>query len=257
MAHAARDRAVYHGRALVASRANPATAGYAGWSGGLVGAAYFDVDGTLVGTNLLHPTWHYLSNQASPWQSAVRLGRALATGPAMVAAEVADRRLFNELLYAQYRGMTEDRLAALTREVWTDIVKPRIYPGARELIRRTRQAGHDVVLVTGSLDLTMLPLAEDLGAQRVIANRLEIVDRVATGRLLQPVVAGPTKARLCAEDARAHGHDLADSFAYSDSYSDVPMLSIVGHPYCVHPDRKLARLAKAYRWPVIDLSRTT
>ena len=67
-------------------------------------------------------------------------------------------------------------------------------------------------------------------------------------------VAGPEKARLIREHARAHGHDLDECFAYSDSYSDVPMLSVVGHPAAVNPDRRLSLLANAYHWPIIHLS---
>lgn len=218
-----------------------------------MGVAYFDVDGTLVGTNLLHPTWWFLSNQKSPVASARRLGRALLRGPSMALAETKDRRLFNEMLYAQYAGMSEDRLVALADEVFEEVVIPRLYAGSVDLVRKCKDAGLDVVFVTGSLDITMAPLARHLGADRVIANRLELKHGVATGKLKRPVVAGPTKARLMSDDAREHGHDLAEAFAYSDSYSDVPMLSIVGHPYCVHPDRKLARLARAYSWPILDL----
>jgi phosphoserine phosphatase len=97
-------------------------------------------------------------------------------------------------------------------------------------------------------------LAEHLGATGIIANRLEIKDRFATGKLLRPVVAGPEKARLVREHARAGGHDLDECFAYSDSYSDVPMLSVVGHPAAVNPDRKLSLLANAYHWPIIRLA---
>jgi phosphoserine phosphatase len=99
----------------------------------------------------------------------------------------------------------------------------------------------------------MKRLADYLGATDVIANRLEIKDGYATGRLLRPVVAGPEKARLVREHARAGGHDLDDCFAYSDSYSDVPMLAVVGHPAAVNPDTKLARLAHTYGWPTFTL----
>lgn len=218
-----------------------------------VTAAYFDVDGTLVNTNLLHPTWWFLANQASVGRSVRRVGRALLNGPRMALAETRDRRLFNELLYAQYRGMTEDRLVALSEEVFDEVVKPRVFSGARDLVAKCKEGGQDVILVTGSLDLTMIPFAQWIGADRVIANRLELKDGVATGKLESPVVAGPTKARLMADDAKAHGHDLSVCTAFSDSYSDVPMLSVVGHPFCVHPDARLARLASAYSWPILDL----
>ncbi len=220
-------------------------------------AAYFDVDGTLVGTNLVHPTLLYLANQASPWQSATRMGKALLSGPSMMWAELRDRRLFNEMLFSHYQGMSEDRLAVLSEEVFDTVLGPRIFPGSLDLVKKCQDAGQRVVLVTGSLDITVAPLAEHLGIDPsdCITNRLEMKDRHATGKLLRPVVAGPTKARLISEDARSHGHDLADCFAYSDSYSDVPMLSVVGHPYCVHPDGKLERLAQAYHWPILDLSK--
>ena len=70
----------------------------------------------------------------------------------------------------------------------------------------------------------------------------------------RPVVAGPEKARLIREHAALHGYDLKDCFAYSDSYSDVPMLSVVGHPAAVNPDLRLGRLAKSYGWPVLALT---
>jgi phosphoserine phosphatase len=89
----------------------------------------------------------------------------------------------------------------------------------------------------------------------VIGNRLEMKDGIATGKLLKPVVAGPEKARLIREHAGSKGYDLGDCFAFSDSYSDVPMLSVVGHPAAVNPDKRLSWLAKAYGWPSFDLSR--
>jgi HAD superfamily hydrolase (TIGR01490 family) len=217
-------------------------------------ASYFDVDGTLVQTNLVHPTVFYLLNQPTPLHSAIKLGRALLKAPTMAVAEVLDRRLFNELLFASFEGVSEDRLLALAGETFDKIIKPNIYPGAKDLVASTRASGQDVVIVSGALDFLMKILAEHLGATGIIANRLEIEDRFATGKLLRPVVAGPEKARLVREHARAHGHDLDECFAYSDSYSDVPMLSVVGHPAAVNPDRRLSLLANAYHWPIIRLA---
>ena len=217
-------------------------------------ASYFDVDGTLVTTNLVHPTAFYLLNQPTPLHSAINLGKALLKAPLMALAEAQDRRMFNELLFTSYQGMSEDRLLSLADEAFDTVIKPKIYPGAKELVRTCRERGHDVVLVSGALDFLMERLKDHLGATDVIANRLEIHDRFATGKLLRPVVAGPEKARLVREHARGRGYDLDDCFAYSDSYSDVPMLSIVGHPAAVNPDRRLSLLANAYHWPIIRLA---
>ena len=218
-----------------------------------VAACYFDVDGTLVSTNLVHPTVFYLLNQPSPFASLGKIARGIFQAPSLALSELLDRRTFNEKLYALFEGTSEDRLVCLAEEAFDTVLKPNLYPGARDLVRVCRDDGHDVVLVSGALDFLMQRLADHLGATHVIANNLEFKDGFATGRLLRPVVAGPEKARLVREHARAHGHQLDDCFAYSDSYSDVPMLSIVGHPAAVNPEPKLADLARTYGWPVLQL----
>jgi len=216
-------------------------------------AAYFDVDGTLVRTNLLQPTVFYLANQQTPVQSAGRLLRAALRAPQMALAEMRDRRTFNELLYSTYEGISRDRLLLLSEECFDKVVRPALFSNARALVKRCRDEGQDVVLVSGALDFVLEHLVKYLGASALIANRLEFKANYATGRLLRPVVAGPEKARLIREHAKDNDYDLAECFAYSDSYSDVPMLSVVGHPAAVNPDVKLRRLAQAYGWPVISL----
>jgi HAD superfamily hydrolase (TIGR01490 family) len=219
-----------------------------------VSASFFDVDGTLVRTNLLHPTVFYLANQNNPLRSLGALARAALGGPRMAVAEMLDRRRFNELLFAAYEGTSHDRLMLLADEAFDSVIRPALYPGARDLVARCRAEG-DVVLVSGALDFLMDRLVKHLGATAHVSNRLEIKDGYATGKLLRPIVAGPEKARLIREWAAAHGHDLADCFAYSDSYSDVPMLSVVGHPCAVNPDLRLRKLARTYAWPVLVLGR--
>jgi HAD superfamily hydrolase (TIGR01490 family) len=219
-----------------------------------VAASYFDVDGTLVAGNLIDPTLFYLLNQANPVRTFQRLSRAIAKAPAMAMAELLDRRTFNELLYSTYEGMTEDRLFLLADEVFESRIRPTLYPAALDLVQKSRDAGHEIVLVSGILDFILRKLGDHLGGCALICNRLEMKNRIATGKLLKPVVAGPEKARLLRQHARANGHELDDCYAFSDSYSDVPMLSVVGHPAAVNPDRRLSLLARAYSWPTFRLS---
>ena len=218
-------------------------------------ASYFDVDGTLVSTNLIPPTMYYLLNQRTPLHTLRKVGKALLKAPAMVWAEMRDRRLFNEVLFSVFEGMSEDRLVTLADDVFDRVLKPALYRGAKNLVQTSLDKGHEVILVSGALDVVVQHMADYLGATAYIANRLEMKDLFATGKLLRPVVAGPNKALLVRDHARAQGHNLDECFAYSDSYSDVPMLSIVGYPVAVNPDRRLSQLAQAYNWPVIDLSR--
>jgi HAD superfamily hydrolase (TIGR01490 family) len=220
-------------------------------------ASYFDVDGTLVATNLVHPAVFYLVNQATPMQMAIRVGKTLLRAPAMIAADFVDRRMFNELLFQAYEGMSEDRLELLAGEAFTKVILPSMYTHAVSLVEKSRRAGHEIVLVSGTLDFILRELGEYLGGATLIANRLEMKNRYATGKLLRPVVAGPQKAQLIRDHARANNHDLDECFAFSDSYSDLPMLSVVGHPAAVNPDARLRLLAKAYSWPTLNLSKAS
>jgi HAD superfamily hydrolase (TIGR01490 family) len=218
-----------------------------------VAASYFDVDGTLVSTNLVHPTLFYMLNQSTPLATLRKVGRALLRAPQMAAAELADRRVFNELLFSSYAGMSEDRLVILADEVFEKVIRPSMFRTAIELIQKSRDAGHEIVLISGSLDVVLRLMGEHIGGATIIGNRLEFKEGVATGKLLAPVIAGPEKARVIRDHAKQNGHDLDDCFAFSDSYSDVPMLSVVGHPAAVNPDKRLALLAKAYSWPTFRL----
>jgi HAD superfamily hydrolase (TIGR01490 family) len=143
----------------------------------------------------------------------------------------------------------------LAPEVVEEVLRPALFKGSRELVAQCTKAGHQVVLVSGALDVHMRLLAKEIGADDVIANVLEIKDGYATGKLMRPVVAGPEKAVLIRDHARRNGHQLEECFAYSDSYSDVPMLSVVGHPAAVNPDSSLERLARVYSWPILHLDR--
>ena len=217
-------------------------------------ASYFDVDGTLVKTNLVQPTLYYLRNQGTPLKALRHMGAALIKAPAMAWAELRDRRTFNELLYSAYAGISEDRIAVLSKDVFEEVLLPNLFPFALDLVAQSKRAGQRVVLISGALDCVLQHLAEHLGADEVIGNKLEMKDRVATGKIVRPVVAGPTKAQLIRKHASAHGYDLDDCYGYSDSYSDVPMLSVVGHPAAVNPDQRLTLLARAYHWPVLKLA---
>ncbi|HVI02066.1 MAG TPA: HAD-IB family hydrolase [Enhygromyxa sp.] len=216
-------------------------------------ASYFDVDGTLVSSNLMHTAVWYMANDINPVRSAKQLSKLLLRAPKLLWAEVRDRRTFNELLFEAFRGTSEDRLHVLADDAYAWCMKEHIYTGARDIIARAKDLGHEVVLISGALDFLLERLAKDLGADHWVGNRLEINDGYATGKLLRPVVAGPTKSRLISDHARDHGHELAECFGYSDSYSDVPMLSVVGRPAVINPDPKLLRMARTYQWPIIEL----
>ena len=216
-------------------------------------AAFYDVDGTLIKTNIVHAFAWYASHQPTLMGS---LAKTLFTGlsvPLFLAADKLSRKAFNELFYRYYQGMNKDRLVLLAEDLFEDVIKPSIYPRARDLIEESRRAGCRQVLLSGGLDFTVRPLARYLGIDDFIANRLEFDCGYATGRLEKPFIAGATKATIMRDFAAAHDIDLANSWAYSDSYSDYPMLAVVGRPTAVNPDFRLRTIARSYDWPVLDL----
>ena len=216
-------------------------------------ASYFDVDGTLIRTNLFDTLWFYLQNQQNPIRGLTKVAKTVAQIPALLAADQVDRSTFNEFLFRGYEGFSEDRLLDLADEAFDNVIRPAIYKDGLSLVKRAKQAGHRVVLLSGSPDFLLQRLAKMVEADDVIGNRLQFKDGRATGKLMPPIVAGPEKARIIKDHAKHHSFDLDDCAAYSDSMSDVPMLSVVGRPAAVNPDFRLRAMARTHRWPVLDL----
>ncbi|HYM89633.1 MAG TPA: HAD family hydrolase [Nitrospiraceae bacterium] len=120
----------------------------------------------------------------------------------------------------------------------------------RAKLEAHRQAGHQLILVTGAPDFLIAPLAEFLGVPTVFAAKPEQRDSVYTGALIPPLPYGRGKRELILAHAQGMGLDLAGSYAYGDSPGDRDILELVGHPLVVNPIRGMARTARRLGWPV-------
>lgn len=216
-------------------------------------AAFYDVDGTLVRTNIVHAYAYYAMNRGSLTGIAARTLATLAQIPVYAGLDLLNRKVFNEYFYRAYAGLSEDRLVVLGEDLFEDVLKKNIYPKAQDLIDEARRSGCRIVLITGALDFTVTPLARFLGADDVIANKMQFVGGVATGKVIPPIIEGANKAHAIREYCVKHQLQLDQSFAYSDSFSDYAMLAMVGRPTAVNPDMRLRSIARAYHWPVLDL----
>ena len=219
----------------------------------MAAAAFYDLEGTLVSTNLVHTLGFYARNQQGLWRTFKKSATTLMSLPLFAATDQYSRKVFNDLFFKRYKGESEDRLRFFAEELFEEVLKPAIYPGAYELIEKSRSLGLRQVVVTGALDLSVKPLMDHLGIKDYMANHLEFVNGIATGRLLPPVMAAATKASWIRTFAEREGISLSDSFAYSDSMSDLPMLSVVGHPAAVNPDMRLRQTALHHDWPILNL----
>ena len=217
-------------------------------------AAFFDLDGTLVHSTLVHTYAYYARNHRSILKSLYKFAKVVASVPLLILIDLYSRRAFNVYHFKRYKGMERDRLIGLADDLFETVTKPSIYPRAPELVSESRKAGYRNVLVTGTLDFTAQPVAEHLGFDELICNRLEFVNHIATGRVIPPLIAEEAKVEAIVDYCRRENIDLSRSRAYSDSFSDLPMLQAVGEPIATNPDRRLKRVAMEQRWPIIFLS---
>jgi HAD superfamily hydrolase (TIGR01490 family) len=216
-------------------------------------AAFFDIDGTLISTNVVHAYGYYAMNEGSVSGIFGRTLSTVANIPLFAALNLVDRKIFNEFFYRKYQGLTEDRLLTLCEDMFEDVIRPAIFSRAQDLIDQARRAGCRVVLVTGALDFTMRPLARHFGADDLIANKMQFVSGRATGKVIPPIIEGANKSNVIREYCEKHGISLMKSHAYSDSASDYAMLTIVGRPTAVNPDLRLRAIARSYNWPILDV----
>ncbi|MBM3735420.1 MAG: HAD-IB family hydrolase [Acidobacteria bacterium] len=214
------------------------------------GLAFYDMDGTLVSSNVIHQYAWFARHHP---QRALRIPWLWISYPSF-AVELVSREWFNVVFFRQYRGMQRPWLEDCAEAMARAVLDPATFPGAADLVARDRAAGYRTVLLTGSLDFAVTPLARRLGFDEVVANRLEF-DRsgFATGRLVQPLLAGRTKADAVQRLLTGYNVSPDNAKAYSDSTSDLPMLEAVSQPAAVNPSSGLRRVAKARGWPVLDL----
>ncbi len=135
-------------------------------------------------------------------------------------------------------------------------VLPRIYPQMLDEVHGHQDAGRATFIVSAAGNGVVEPLANVLGMDGGIGTRYEVdADGAFTGRFDGPFVYGPGKVEAMREFAASHEIDLAASYAYSDSISDLPMLEAVGHPVVVNPDPALAAIARREGWQTMRFER--
>ena len=211
--------------------------------------AVFDVDGTLVETNVVeYFLWMRLRAQPlEDWPSF--MAQMLREAPRWLYLERRSRAEFQRSFYREYNGLEYDVMKQLGREALDAVTLRRIYPEGMRRIREHKRAGHRVLLLTGALDVVVEPLAELLDVEVDCAHLLVKEGRL-TGDLQAPPPAGEARGTLLEEYAAKNGIVLSESFAYADSLSDLPMMELVATPVAVNPDARLSQVAGQRGWRV-------
>jgi putative phosphoserine phosphatase/1-acylglycerol-3-phosphate O-acyltransferase len=217
-----------------------------GPTGSKVGA-FFDLDQTLVAgfsaTSFVRE--RLVTGRMSPREIAGTFYGALSFGMGRLG--------FSGLMTATtqaYRGLAESILEEVGEEVFVKYLAKQIYPESRALVEAHQAAGHTVAIISSATRYQVVPFARDLGIDHVMCTELEVQDGIFTGEIVRPTCYGEGKAVAARLVADREGVDLSESYFYTDSHEDLPLLEAVGRPRPLNPNRLLSQIAKERRWPV-------
>ncbi len=217
-------------------------------------AAFFDLDKTVIATSSA-------SAFSRPFYAGGLLSRRTVLRAAyahflyMVGGADADQtERMRAHLSDMVTGWDVSQVSQIIDETLHDLIDPYVYSEAIELIAEHHAAGRDVVIVSASGLELVAPIAAAVGADHVIATQMQVLDGRYTGDI-DFYAYGENKATAIQDLAEQRGYDLENSYAYSDSITDAPMLSVVGNSFAVNPDRNLRRVAQENDWGTLTFYR--
>ncbi|WP_299182189.1 HAD family phosphatase [uncultured Neptuniibacter sp.] len=160
---------------------------------------------------------------------------------------------FLEFALRPLAKLPRNELDALHQQFMLEKVEPMMLPKAAELLNNHRERGDYLLIITATNRFVTGPIAAHLGVDEIIATDPEEVDGQFTGKVSGTPCFQSGKVTRLNNWLEANPHDLSESYFYSDSHNDLPLLEQVGHPIAVNPDEKLETLANDKLWPVLDL----
>ncbi|MBI4209356.1 MAG: HAD-IB family hydrolase [Deltaproteobacteria bacterium] len=211
-------------------------------------AAFFDVDGTLVpriSTERIF-AFYLLQRRIIGIQQGWHFFRYFLNHPEQWADSIFKRDK------AYLRGLESRDLRRYARECFKERIEGRISEKGRREIQKRHEEGARVILLTGSLECLVAPIARYLEVDGTIHSRLRLEKGVVTGEIEGLHPYGEKKRILLERYAYEREVDLSESYGYADSYQDIVFLEGVGNPVAVNPDRKLKEYAKHRQWPIVE-----
>jgi HAD superfamily hydrolase (TIGR01490 family) len=211
-------------------------------------AALFDIDGTLLACNTAPLYMRHLR----------RTGQARRRDVARTLyylfwykLGLLDVRRALEVSMAFVRGKDEAAMVGDCVDWYRAAVRQFVFPDMAARVAAHRRAGHLIALLTSATRYLAEPLGADLGIDHFLVTQLVVREGRFTGEVIEPVCYGRGKVFWAERFATEHGVELGQSYFYTDSITDLPLLDRVGYPHVVHPDPRLRRLAQRRGWPVL------
>lgn len=219
----------------------------------LTAAAFFDVDNTMVhGSSLVHFARGLAARKYFTYRDVLGFVYAQAKFQLTGRENSDDVAEGKRKALSFIEGRSVDELVALGEEIYDEIIADKIWPGTRDLAQMHLDAGQQVWLVTATPCELAATIARRLGLTGALGTVAESVDGVFTGRLVGEILHGAGKAHAVRALAIREGLNLRRCTAYSDSFNDVPMLTLVGTAVAINPDADLRDLARKRGWEIRD-----
>ncbi|HET9731078.1 MAG TPA: HAD-IB family phosphatase [Acidimicrobiales bacterium] len=208
--------------------------------------AAFDLENTLIASNVVDSYSWLATSHLDDAERTRFTASLLREAPGLLALDRRDRGDFLRHFYRRYEGADPEDLAARSVELFHRLLLAKSFPEGIRRVREHKALGHRTLLITGALDFVVepfRPLFDD-----IVCARLARRDGRVTGEMEQAPPTGEARAMVIADYAEANNLSLAESVAYADSASDLPMLEVVGYPVAVNPEVKLAAIARKRGW---------
>jgi HAD superfamily hydrolase (TIGR01490 family) len=216
--------------------------------------AAFDLENTLIASNVV-ASYAWLATRRLPTDERLRfIARTLAEAPRLLAMDRRDRGDFLRHFYRRYEDAPIEQLDLDSSEMFSDLILTKSFPAAIRRVREHRALGHRTLLITGALDFVVKPL-RPLFDDIVCASLSTSPGERYAGELTDVPPTGESRAQLLFDYADGENLALAESVAYADSASDLPMLEAVGFPVAVNPETRLAAIARKRGWLVEHFSK--
>jgi len=209
--------------------------------------AFFDMDKTLLSENsaTLYMRYRYQRGEIGKRDLLRGFGAYIQYKIGML-----DIRSWTLDMLVQFSGQSEKQLADEAIAWVEESVVDTIYPEAARLVEEHLAKAHVVAIVSGATAFVVRPIANRLGIEHILYTRLEVENGLFTGRVIEPICFEEGKIYWLQQFIDEQGIDLAKSYFYTDSITDLPLLDLVGHPVATNPDPLLYRTAVKRRWPV-------
>jgi len=218
--------------------------------------AAFDLENTLIASNVVESYSWMATRRLDQGERLRYVMRTLAEAPRLLKLDRIDRTDFLRHFYRRYENAPVEQIELDARELLTQVIITKSFPAGLRRVREHKALGHRTVLITGALDFAVAglrPLFDE-----IIAAEMSIKpDGTYSGEMISVPPTGEARAQVMADYAAAEGLDLAESVAYADSTSDLPMLEAVGFPVAVNPETRLAALARKRGWLVENWTKAT